>query len=234
MSRFWRLWLLPIMALPLLPAAIFNLFALRERPLLGCLLGIGLPFVAARLMRRGRRGDARRAALLMGAAAGLAAGLGAGAGPIIGGIFAFAAWGGTRLLYAEISETSPPAPPRQPSALGEARQRLARIAGLAAQGADPGLGPVIRAINLVLDDLEARPEGIATARRFLAVHLDGLERIADRLEAGAIPPPALGALLRELEAAAHRLRHDLRAAETDALDIQVKVLAARLREEGYG
>jgi hypothetical protein len=85
----------------------------------------------------------------------------------------------------------------------------------------------------VLDDLEERPEGIARARRFLAVHLDGLERIATRLEAGATPPPAFGVLLRDLETAARRLRDDLRAEESAALDIQVKVLADRLREEGY-
>ena len=79
------------MGFALLPAALFNLFALRQTPLLGCLLGIGLPFLAARIMRRGRRGDARRAAVLMGLAAGLATGLGAGAGPIIGLIFALGA-----------------------------------------------------------------------------------------------------------------------------------------------
>ncbi len=35
MSTFWRGWLLPLMALPLLPAAVFNLFAGRDRALLG-------------------------------------------------------------------------------------------------------------------------------------------------------------------------------------------------------
>jgi hypothetical protein len=39
--------------------------------------------------------------------------------------------------------------------------------------------------------------------------------------------------LHDLEAAARRLRDDLRAEETVALDIQVKVLADRLREEGF-
>jgi len=130
-NSFWRLWLLPMMGLAMLPAAFFNLFAMRQTALIGCLLGIGLPFIAARIMKRARKGDAKRAAVLMGVAAGLATGLGAGAGPIIGLLF------------------------------------------------------------------------------------------------------ALGALLRDLEAAARRLRDDLRAEESAALDIQVKVLADRLREEGY-
>ena len=235
MNAIWRLWLLPMMGLALLPAAFFNLFAMRQVPLLGCLLGIALPFLAARIMQRGRHGDARRAALVMGLAAGLATGLGAGAGPIIGVIFALGAWGGTRLLYAEIPEAAPPPPPAPPPTgpLADARARLAAVEALAARSQEPRLLPVAQAISLVLDDLEARPDGIARARRFLAVHLDGLERIAARLEAGAAPPPALGALLRDLEAAARRLRDDLRAEESAALDIQVKVLADRLREEGY-
>lgn len=235
MNAIWRLWLLPMMGLALLPAAFFNLFAMRQVPLLGCLLGIALPFLAARIMQRGRQGDARRAALVMGLAAGLASGLGAGAGPIIGLVFALGAWGGTRLLYAEIPEAAPPPAPAPPPSgpLADARARLLAIEAFAARGQEIRLMPVAQAISLVLDDLEARPEGIARARRFLAVHLDGLERIAARLEAGATPPPALGLLLRDLEAAARRLRDDLRAEETAALDIQVKVLADRLREEGY-
>lgn len=235
MNTFWRLWLLPMMGMAMVPAAVFNLFAMRQQALVGCLLGIGLPFIAARIMKRARRGDAKRAAVLMGVAAGLATGLGAGAGPIIGLLFALGAWGGTRLLYAEIPEAAPPAPPPPPPSgpLADARLRLAGIETIAARGNEPRLIPVAQAIGQVLDDLEERPEGIARARRFLVVHLDGLERIASRLEAGATPPPALGTLLHDLETAARRLRDDLRAEESAALDIQVKVLAERLREEGY-
>ena len=75
MNSFWRLWLLPMMGLAMLPAAFFNLFAMRQTALIGCLLGIGLPFIAARIMKRARKGDAKRAAVLMGVAAGLATGL---------------------------------------------------------------------------------------------------------------------------------------------------------------
>ena len=65
MNTFWRLWLLPMMGMAMVPAAFFNLFAMRQQALVGCLLGIGLPFLAARIMKRARRGDARKAADLV-------------------------------------------------------------------------------------------------------------------------------------------------------------------------
>ena len=92
-----------MMGLAFVPAAFFNLFAMRQTALIGCLLGIGLPFIAARIMKRGRRGDARRAAVLMGVAAGLGTGLGAGAGPIIGLLFALGAWGGVQATCAGLA-----------------------------------------------------------------------------------------------------------------------------------
>ena len=58
-----------MMGMAMVPAAFFNLFAMRQQAVVGCLLGIGLPFLAARIMKRARRGDAKRAAVLMGVAA---------------------------------------------------------------------------------------------------------------------------------------------------------------------
>jgi hypothetical protein len=66
------------------------------------------------------------------------------------------------------------------------------------------------------------------------VNLDGLERIATRLSAGAEPPPGLDALLGDMEAAATGLLSRLREEESAALAIQVKLLGDRLREQGYG
>ncbi|MBR0676092.1 hypothetical protein GXW77_07885, partial [Roseomonas alkaliterrae] len=107
-SAFWRRWLLPFTVLPLLPATLFNLFAGREWALLGCLLGIALPMGATWLMRRGRAGDARLAALAMGAAAAIVALLGAEAGPVAALLLGLGAWGGTTLLYAGVEEAPPP------------------------------------------------------------------------------------------------------------------------------
>lgn len=192
------------------------------------LLGIGLTLGAVMVLRRGRKGDTRRAALLVAAATGLVAGLGAAMNPLLAVLLAAGAWAGTRLLYdGAVQEVAPPVPPPPPGPLDEARARLARIA------AEPRLSGVAGAMAEVLDDLGAKPERITEARRFLAVHLDGLDRIRERLEAGAEPPPGLPKLLQDLTAAADDLRERIRAEESAALDIQVKVLSDRLRQEGF-
>ena len=234
-----RGFMLPLVTLPLIPATLFNLFTLQERALLGCLIGLALPWLAARVLRRGRRGDSQKAALLMGGAAASVAALGAGAGPIVSLLLAAGAWGGARLLYDWLPEVEPPAPPKPPppppeGPLAEARIRLGRILASAERRHDLAIAPVAERIGAVLDDLEARPERLPRARRFLAVHLDGLERISERLDSGALPPPTLPPLLEDLAKAAEELRARLRDEETAALDIQVKVLSDRLRQEGYG
>lgn len=239
-EALWRRWLLPFTVLPLLPATLFNLFAGREVALLGCLLGLGLPMLAAWLMRRGRAGDANRAALAMGGATAAVAALAADAGPVAALILAAGAWGGTSLLYTGIREAPAPPPPPEPAApppprpLDDARARLAAIAQTAQRLPEPRLLPVAAAIAGVLDEFELRPERLAEARRFLGVNLDGLERIAARLSAGAAPPPGLPRLLRDMEEAATGLRTRLREEESAALAVQVKVLGDRLREAGYG
>lgn len=237
-SAFWRRWLLPFTVLPLLPATLFNLFAGREWALLGCLLGIALPMAATWLMRRGRAGDARLAALAMGGAAAVVALLGADAGPIAATLLAIGAWGGTTLLYAGVEEAPPPAvappPPPEPEALRDARARI-RVLLERAQGlAMPRLMPPILAMNGVLDDLARRPDRLAEARDLLGLHLDGLERITARLAAGAEPPAGLPSLLVDLEAAARDLRTRLQEQESMALAVQVKVIGDRLRRDGYG
>ena len=236
-SAFWRRWLLPFTVLPLLPATLVNLFAGREWALLGCLAGIALPMAATWLMRRGRAGDAQLAAAAMGAAGAIVTFLGADAGPVAALLLGAGAWGGTRLLYTGVVEAPmPPAPaePPPPGPLDDARARLVAVIETARRVAEPRLIPVAVAIGAVLDDFERRPERLAEARRFLGVNLDGLERIAGRLAAGAEPPPGLPALLRDMEEAARDLRTRLREQESAALAVQVKVLGDRLRQEGYG
>lgn len=239
-SAFWRRWLLPFTILPLLPATMFNLFAGREVALLGCLLGLGFPLAAAWLMRRGRSGDAGLAALAMGGSVASVAWLGAGAGPVAALVLAVGAWGGTRLLYSGVQEVAPPPPPPEPALpppprpLDDARARLRGIADAAQRLPEPRLLPVALAIAAVLDEFERRPERLEEARRFLGVNLDGLERIAARLSAGAESPPGLPSLLREMEAAATGLRTRLREEESAALAVQVSVLGGKIREAGYG
>jgi hypothetical protein len=220
--------LLPLLLWPLFFDAVWEIATADARALSGNLLGVGFTLFGVHLLRRGRRGDTRRAAVMVAVATGMIAGLGATLPMPMPVLLAAGAWLGTRLLYdGAVAEVAPPAPPPPPGPLDAARARLARIA------LEPRLAGVAAAMGGVLDDLATRPERLSEARRFLTVNLDGLDRIRERLEAGAAPPPGLPRLLDELTAAAGELRTRLREQETVALDIQVKVLSERLRQEGY-
>jgi hypothetical protein len=220
--------LLPIFIWPLFFDAMWEIGTGDVRGVVAAALGMGLTLMAVMALRRRRKGDTRRAAVLVAVATGLVAGLGAAMNPLLAVLLAGGAWAGTRLLYdGAMPEIAPPAPPPPPGPLDEARARLARIA------AEPRLAGVAGAMAGVLDDLGAHPDRITEARRFLVVHLDGLDRIRERLEAGAAPPPGLPKLIDDLTMAADELREKIRAEQSAALDIQVKVLSERLRQEGY-
>lgn len=233
----WRGYGLPIFASPLLPAALVAAIGGDEKIVLGAALGFGASLLAARRLRRGRQGDAKRASWIMAVGTGLAAHFAADLGTIFPFVMAGGALLGTRLMYTALPETAPPPPPEPPppppGPIEESRIRLARIEAVATRLADPRLRGVATAMEGVLDDLTARPDRLPMARRFLTVHLDGVERIVQRLEAGAAPPDNLPSLLDELTRTAGELRGRLRHEETEALEIQVKVLSDRLREEGY-
>jgi hypothetical protein len=233
----WRGLALPIFASPLLPAALLFAIDGNERGVTGAALGFGASLLAARALRRGRVGDARRASVVMAVGTGLAASMAGHLGMPMSFIMAAGALFGTRMMYQALPETAPPppppAPPPPPGPIEESRARLARIEAVADRRADPRLQGVAAAMEGVLDDLTAHPDRLPQARRFLTVHLDGLERIVERLEAGAAPPPGLPSLLDELSRTAGELRDRLTREESAALEIQVKVLSDRLREEGF-
>lgn len=227
---------LPFFASPLIPAALLGALGGDERIVLGSALGFGLSVLAARVLRRGRKGDAERAAWIMAAGTGLAAWLAAGMGLVFPFLAAAGAFFGTRMSFQALPETAPPPPPAPPAPPGPielARARLARIESAAARMNETRVMGVAQAMEGVLDDLAERPDRLPQARRFLAVHLDGLERITERLESGAAPPERLPLLLEDLSRTAGELRERLRREETEALEIQVKVMSDRLREEGY-
>lgn len=233
----YRGWVLPFFALPLVPAALFHALAGRSQGVTGCLLGLFFTWLAVKALRRGRRGDAHRAGWMMGVGTllvGILAARLAMPMPLLLGAMAVF---GTRMLYAEIPEVAPPppppAPPPPPGPIEEARARLERIQGAARWLQDSHLAATATAMGGVLDDLSARPERLPLARRFLAVHLDGLERITERLQAGATPPATLAPLLDELTRTAGELREKVRREESEQLEIQVKVLSDRLKQEGF-
>ncbi len=220
--------LLPLFTWPLLWDAASEVVRGRPLALAAALAGMLLPMAGTWLLRRARRGDTNLAALVTALGTGLVALFGAEMSVPMALLLGAGTWLGTRLLYdGSVVEIAPPAPPPPPGPLDEARTRLARIAK------EPRLVGVAGAMAGVLDDLTERPDRISDARRFLIVHLDGLDRIRERLEAGAEPPPGLPDLLQDLSSAAEELRERIRAEETAALDIQVKVLSERLRQEGF-
>ncbi len=236
----WRGLALPIFASPLLPAALFFAIDGSERGVTGAALGFGGSLLAARVLRRGQEGDARRAAFLMATGTGLAAGMAGHLGTPMSLIMAAGAFFGTRMMYQALPEMAPPPPPEPPppppappGPIEESRLRLGRIEAVAQRRGDWKLQGVAAAMEGVLDDLTAHPDRLPQARRFLTVHLDGLERIVERLEAGAAPPDGLPILLDDLAKTALELRGRLTREESAALDIQVKVLSDRLREEGF-
>ncbi len=228
---------LPIFALPLVPTALVGLVANEPRTVTGALIGIAASLLAARRLWRGRRGDTRQAAVLMGLGTGAAAALAAKLHMPLPVLLGLGGYFGTRLMYTALPEAAPPPPPEPPpppppelpEPIRDAQARLARIQA----AGDPRLAPPATAIAGLLADLTERPDRLPLARRFLNVQVDGLERIAARLAAGAEPPASLATLLADIQQAATDLRSSLKREETEALEVQVKVLSDRLREEGY-
>lgn len=238
----WRVWLLPLFLWPLALDIPIEILRGNPQALAGGVLGVVLSWMAAARMARGSPGDLRAGAVLMGVASGLVSGLAAGFHPVMAVGLGFGTFFGVRLLTADMAahEPAPPAPPMprptpgpEEAALSGPRAQVARIRAAApALPHAPLLLEAAIAMQGVVDDLSERPARLHEARRFLAVHLDGLVRIVERLEAGAEPPETLPQLLGELAVSARRLRGELREVESQALDIQVKVLSDRLRQEG--
>jgi len=268
-----RATILPLFALPLLPAAFLALVFGRSHALGGLIAAGFIAWAAGWVLRRGGRRASIRAAVLMGVSAGVAALVAAKVGVVGALVLGGLAWGGTRLLLDGVgaaeaegaaaeaeameararaaqaraaearaaearaaeapSEGSENAAPAIPVVLRDAMARLARIEAAAAGLRDSRLLAAGQAMGEVVAELLLRPERLPAARRFLTVQLEGLERVTAGLSAGATPPPGLPRLLDDMRDAAMRLRQDMRRAADEELDIQVRVLSARLREEGY-
>ncbi|WP_338662963.1 hypothetical protein VQH23_22810 [Pararoseomonas sp. SCSIO 73927] len=224
---------LALFAVPFVPSFFLALASGEGELIGGTVAGLAGVGMAMSRLARARRGDARRAGALLGAGTGLAAGFAAGTGPVGAVALGLMAWGGARLLYEGVTETAPPpAPPpppvpQPPDTLEPLRARLSSLLF-----GDHRLRPAATALRGLLDELAQRPDAAGQARRVLVVGVDGLERIGSRLSQGAEPPPALPTLLDDLERVANQSSADLRAAETEALAIQVKVLQDRLHQEG--
>ena len=240
MGRFrgLRVWFLIAFGWPLLLKLPIGILGGQSRGLLAAALGLGLLALAGLRMQRGRAGDTRRGAILIGVAAGLVAGMGAHLWPPVAVLLGLGAWAGARLLSDDIVEDAPlPEPPPPvviPSALAEAEGRLAALRDRLVPGTPLAveIGETVEALENLLREIAGRPDHIPEARRFLAMQLDGLDRVVQRLARGAEPPATLTPLLDGIAVSADDWRQRHRAAETAALDIQVKVMSDRLREDG--
>ncbi|MFT8244545.1 hypothetical protein [Roseomonas sp. BN140053] len=217
-----------LLASPLLPALLIGLADGQQRTILGTVFGLAGTGAAVALLRRNKRGDRRRAAALLGVGVGLAANFAAGTGPLGGVVLGLAAGFGARFAYAKLREPPPePVPPRVDPALDPFNARLRAL-----DGADRRLTGAVAALRELLGEMTLRPNQAGTVRGVLVVGLDGLERIAQRLERGAAPTEGLDGAVGDVERAARDAAARLRAVETEALDVQVNVLRQRLREEG--
>jgi hypothetical protein len=220
-------WLL-LLALPLGPALLFNLMGGSSRPIVGTVLGIGGLALAVRALRRGK---GRQAAALVGVATGLLALLAAHVPAVGAVVFGAMAWFGMSLLYEGAPAPDPepvPAPPPRHDSLAAPRARLAALAQGPAR-----LRPAVSSLQELLAEMDRQAEPTPDARRFLNIQVEGLERITARIAAGAEPPGALDALLQDMVRGSTGLRERMRTQESEALDIQIKVLSDRLRQEGF-
>jgi len=225
LRRLRGTWLV-LVALPLMPALIFSLVGGQQRPMLGLLAGLALLALALLRLRRGRL---RSASVLVGLATAVIAATAGGIVPLGAAVFGLMAFFGTALFYKEAPPAvTEPVPPPAPDPLDRPRERI-----LALEGADARLRPALLALRALVSEMALRPMGVSEARRFLNLQLDGLERIESRLRLGAEPPESLPRLIDDMARGSFTLRDRLRAAESEALEIQVKVLNDRLREEGY-
>ena len=231
LSRALRGLALPIFALPFLPALFLALASGQSRTITGTIAGLAGVGAAVYLLRRGLRGDARRAAFTIGLGVALAANMAAGTGPVGALVLALAAFVGARWCYGTLPEAAPPpAPPAPPPGDPTMDGFASRLAALAA--GDARLGQAVAALRELLAEMRRRPERAGQVRGLLVVGLDGLERIAQRLARGAAPPSGLGEAVDDVGRAARDATEKLRAQETEALEVQVNVLRQRLREEG--
>jgi hypothetical protein len=233
-QRSWRGLSLVFFLLPLVPAALINLLSGQIRQLIGTALGLGLGVLAFRMLRRGGRAQETAAVALVGVGTGLTALLAAKLNPVAAVVLGLGAAWGAWLAYTDPKPAPriPEVEPAPPDPLDAAAARIAALARSAPRLPVPKVAEAAEALGALMVELRARPNRPQEARRFLLVMLDGLERIASRLRAGANPPPTLPALLDDMIEGAGDMRRRLTEAETIALDVQVKVLSDRLRQEG--
>lgn len=129
-------------------------------------------------------------------------------------------------------------------ALQQAERQLLSIESAALNVGNPELEQRLRRVvgqgRTVLAMLAQRPSELFRAKRFLAVHLEGAERVAvryaesHRLVRGGELEASFRAVLIQIEQAFDRQRRQLLDQDRMDLDVQIAVLRKQLQQQGIG
>lgn len=251
---------IPWLGLPILLAALFGLVTGSPGLLVGNLGAWALLALGAHLIGQGQKAqeayDARSMAaapslprkllgsLAVGAGVGLAATLAFGLmGPVMGflsaglALFAFGvdpmrAKGDAKITDVSITDLD--------AALTEARGRTTELDRIARALKDRSLGDAVREVNReterILQRIEQDPGDLRRSRKFLKVYLDGVLEAARKYERAQtnVDPETewkFRKLLRDMrQVAAEHYENLLNDDKTD-LDVEIEVLADRLKHE---
>jgi hypothetical protein len=252
---------LPLFVLPL-PAAAAALVALMSGALgmlLDNLMGYGLMLAGALLVRlRLAERAATPAALswrrlpvkttgglLLALGSGITAWLGAGHPPGIGLVFALLTLLGVSLTYGvdrPVWRRPPSLGARGTTSLHEATRAIDAIAQAGREMRQPELSArlatIVALARQILERVEDDPRDLWRARKFLAVYLQGVQRIVEGYAKthGRVAAPALEQRFRQaletVETAFREQYQVLLERDVEDLDVQIEVLTQQLAREG--
>jgi hypothetical protein len=259
-------WILMLLALPLALNAVLALWGGSPLAVLGSAAAFALFIIAGMLARRaageaardrGRRFARRRWPWrrLAGAATALATSVAAyaaaGIDPLTAVLYGVGAGAGFFMAYGWQEEEAGAAPPfagaageEVRTALADGYRRLERIETARAQLALPEfqsrLGNISVGVEKILKSIEADPENLRRARKFLNVYLDGAQKVAEQYaraqdgQSSVEREQNFRTLLVDMENTCQEQYDKLQKREMLDLDVQIEVLSARLRREGTG
>ncbi len=190
---------------------------------------------------------------IIGLATAFAAFAAAGHDPITAAAFGIAAAIGFFLAYGFDPRTSGAALPADHGVTDEeiraalsgayAKVEKIELAGRSIRSPDfrARLGRIVGGAQRILATIEENPRTLRRARRFINVYLDGARQVTEtyaRTHATGAPQPQIERnfrqLLIEMEAVCEEQQRKLADNSLVDLDVQIEVLAARLKHEGAG
>lgn len=261
-------WILMLLALPLALNAVLALWGGNPLSVLGSAAAFALFIAAGMLARRaadgvaddrGRRVALRRrwpwkrlAGLTTAFATTVAAFAAAGIDPLTAVLYGAGAGAGFFMAYGWREADGAGAPLPQSAALGdEVRAALAQgyrqleqievaRAQLALPEFQSRLSNISAGVERILRSIEADPENLRRARKFLSVYLDGACKVTEQYartqgeQSSVEREQNFRTLLVDMENTCQEQYEKLQKREMLDLDVQIEVLSQRLRREGTG